>query len=88
MVNTDYQYFNKNHFRIIGNIQMTICNFINKKRNDLTASQFKEIITYEGLLLTREDGFADNNAEQYTLLKQKVLTALFHKRVEELNKKQ
>jgi hypothetical protein len=52
-------------------------NFINKKRYDLTDSQFIENITYKDLLSNREEAFSDTNAEQYNYLKQKVSTALF-----------
>lgn len=53
-------------------------NFINKKRYDLTASQFKENITYEDFLSNREEAFADTNEEQYNYLKQKLIKALFN----------
>jgi hypothetical protein len=55
-------------------------NYINKERHDLTASQFNEIINYKDLLSTREEAFADTNAEQYIFLKQKVSAALSSKR--------
>ncbi|MFC4322026.1 YunG family protein [Litchfieldia salsa] len=51
-------------------------NFINNKRYDLTASQFKVDITYEDFLSNREEAFSDTNQEQYNYLKLRVLNAL------------
>ncbi|REB76097.1 YunG family protein [Bacillus sp. 522_BSPC] len=48
-------------------------NFINKKRCDLTATQFKEDILYEDILSNREEAFTDTNEKQYNYLKQKVI---------------
>jgi len=53
-------------------------NFINNKRHDLTASQFKGNIIYSDFISNREEAFADTNKQQYDYLKQKVLKFLFN----------
>lgn len=51
-------------------------NFINNKRYDFTASQFKEKILYMDIHSNREEAYADTNEKQYGYLKEKVLDTL------------
>lgn len=51
-------------------------NFINGKRYDLTASQFREDIVYMDISSNREEAYSDTNEKQYNYLKQSVLVNL------------
>lgn len=53
-------------------------NFIENKRYDFTASQFREGILYMDIPSNRDEAYADTNKSQYTYLKQKVLDSLFN----------
>jgi hypothetical protein len=53
-------------------------NFINNKRYDFTASQFKEEILYMDISSNREEAYADTNEKQYSYLKEKVFDTLFN----------
>ncbi|WP_421617740.1 YunG family protein [Brevibacillus sp. TJ4] len=48
-------------------------NLIDGQRFDFTESQFAAPITYMDLPATREEAFADTNAQQYTFLKKRIL---------------
>jgi hypothetical protein len=51
-------------------------NRINGQRYDLTESQFAEKIRYEDIPSSREEAFADTNAEQYDYLRKSVMKHL------------
>ncbi|MGX9135060.1 YunG family protein [Rummeliibacillus sp. JY-2-4R] len=53
-------------------------NFINNKRYDFTASQFKKEILYRDIPSNRIEAYADTNEKQYGYLRQKVLDTLFN----------
>ena len=48
-------------------------NYINGKRYDFTASQFREDIVYKDIPSNRKEAYADTNEKQYSYLKQRVL---------------
>ncbi|MBO8157716.1 MAG: hypothetical protein H0Z32_14915 [Bacillaceae bacterium] len=51
-------------------------NFIDGKRYDLTAPQFKEDITYMDIHSSRKEAYLDTNEKQYCYLKQSVMKHL------------
>ncbi|WP_422376352.1 YunG family protein [Roseibium sp.] len=51
-------------------------NRIDGRRHDFTANQFERPVAYDDLPATREEAFADTNAEQYDYLRSTVLEAL------------
>lgn len=55
---------------------MHFYNKIHGARYDFTESQFSEMLTYTDKCSTREEAFLDTNTEQYSYLKESVLTYL------------